>query len=261
MSNTIRFGNGAAYERYMGRWSQLVGEVFLDWLAPAARLRWLDVGCGNGAFTEQIATRCAPSALTGIDPSASQLDFARARPALQGSRLETGDAMALPLPDDSIDIAVMPLVLFFVRDPARGVAEMARVVCPGGTVAAYSWDMDGGGFPYSILRSELERLGVRTPEAPHEDVSRLDVSRRIWEGSGLTEIETRTITVERSFTDVDEYWDIIVGGPSVGATLKALSPQDADVLRQRLRLRLPADAAGRLTYSARANAVRGRVPS
>jgi len=243
----------------MGRWSQLVGEVFLDWLAPKTALRWLDVGCGNGAFTEQIAARCAPAALTGIDPSAPQVEFARARPALKSSRLETGDAMALPLPDDSIDIAVMPLVLFFVPDPARGVAEMARVTSPGGLVTAYSWDMEGGGFPYSALRSELERLGARTPEAPHEDVSRLDVSRRLWEAAGLVEVETRTISVERSFTSIDEYWDIIVGGPSVGATLRSLSAQDARLLKERLRLRFASDAAGRLTCSARANAVRGRV--
>src|SRR6187549_2454060 len=259
MSNTIRFENGAAYERYMGRWSQLVGEEFLGWLAPGAGLRWLDVGCGNGAFTEMIATRCAPAALAGIDPSDAQLAFARSRPALQSARFERGDAMALPLPDNSVDVVVMPLVLFFVPDPARGVAEMARVTCPGGTVAAYSWDMDGGGFPYAILRAELEQLDARTPEAPSEDASRLDVSQRFWEAAGLEAIETRRITVQRSFADLDDYWNTILGGPSVGATLKAMSAGDVAVLKDRLRLRLPADAAGRITYSATANAVKGRV--
>jgi len=50
----IRFDDGAAYERMMGAWSQLVGQVFLDWLSPATGQRWIDVGCGNGAFTEQL---------------------------------------------------------------------------------------------------------------------------------------------------------------------------------------------------------------
>ena len=82
MTDQIRFDDGAAYERYMGVWSRIAGETFLDWLAPEPGLRWLDVGCGNGAFTELIVARCAPAAVDGIDPSEAQLAFARKRPAL-----------------------------------------------------------------------------------------------------------------------------------------------------------------------------------
>ena len=60
-SPTIRFDNGSTYERYMGLWSQAVGDEFLAWLAPPAGAHWLDVGCGNGAFTEMLVARCAPS--------------------------------------------------------------------------------------------------------------------------------------------------------------------------------------------------------
>src|SRR3982751_4835087 len=120
----IRFDDGAAYERYMGTWSRLAGDVFLDWLAPASCLRWLDVGCGNGAFTEMLVERCAPASVTGIDPSEGQLAFARTRPALRAAQFRQGDAMALPFPDDTFDAAVMPLVIFFVPDPEKGVAEM-----------------------------------------------------------------------------------------------------------------------------------------
>src|SRR5256714_8430129 len=77
----IRFDDGAAYERYMGTWSQLAGQAFLDWLEPKPGGRWLDIGCGNGAFTEMIVRRCAPSAVHGIDPSEAQLAYARTRPA------------------------------------------------------------------------------------------------------------------------------------------------------------------------------------
>src|SRR5262245_48706166 len=101
MTEPIRFDNGAAYERYMGKWSQLAGAAFVDWLAPAPGLRWLDVGCGNGAFTEMFATRCAPAAIAGIDPSEPVLAYARARPALHAARILRGDAMALPFPDAS----------------------------------------------------------------------------------------------------------------------------------------------------------------
>src|SRR5207302_4560772 len=114
-------------------------------------LRWLDVGCGNGAFTETIVERCAPLSVDGVDPSAEQLAYARTRPASLIAQFKQGDAMALPFPDNVFDAIVMPLVIFFVPDPAKGVAEMARVVVPGGLVTAYSWDMFGGGFPYDAL--------------------------------------------------------------------------------------------------------------
>src|SRR5580704_14182276 len=65
----IRFNDGGAYERGMGGWSRLVGEVFLDWLAPPSGARWIDVGCGSGAFTELLMQRCAPAEVHGIDPS------------------------------------------------------------------------------------------------------------------------------------------------------------------------------------------------
>lgn len=94
MTDQIRFDDGAAYERYMGTWSQLVGEAFLDWLAPGPGLRWLDVGCGNGAFTETIVERCAPASVDGIDPSDGQLAYARTRPAARVARFQVGDAYA-----------------------------------------------------------------------------------------------------------------------------------------------------------------------
>ena len=250
---------GAAYERYMGKWSQLAGETFLDWLAPESGLRWLDVGCGNGAFTEMLVERCAPVSVQGIDPSEAQLAYARTRPASRVAQFRQGDAMALPFPDDTFDAAVMPLVIFFVPDPARGVAEMARVVCPGGIVAAYAWDMVGGGFPYEALQVEMRGLGVAVPVPPSPDASRIDAMRDLWTGAGLDAVETREITVQRTFADFDDYWTTILGGPSVGPQLAAMAPADLALLKARMRARLPADATGRITYSARANAVKGRV--
>jgi SAM-dependent methyltransferase len=259
MSQSIQFDDGAAYERYMGKWSQLAGETFLDWLAAPRGLRWLDVGCGNGAFTEMIADRCAPSAIDGVDPAEGQLVFARKRPALASARFHQGDAMALPYPDNAFDVAVMPLVIFFVPNPAKGVAEMARVVCPGGLVTAYAWDMVGGGFPYWTLQAEMREMGVAVPSAPSPGASRADTMRELWTGAGLDGIETREIEVQRTFADFDDYWTTVFGGPSVGRQLRAMSAEELARLKDRMRVHLPADAAGRITYSARANAVKGRV--
>ncbi|THT99378.1 methyltransferase domain-containing protein [Lampropedia puyangensis] len=256
---SIRFQNGASYERYMGKWSQLVGQRFLDWLAAPAQLQWLDVGCGNGAFTEMLINQCQPASVHGIDPSEPQLAYARQRPALAHVVLEQADAMALPYPDDRFDAAVMPLVIFFVPKPEQGVAEMKRVVRPGGTVSAYAWDMVGGGFPYEILLSEIRALGITIPEPSSPDASRMEVMQRLWSEAGLQDVQARAITVYRVFDDFEDFWSTALGAPSVGQTLAALSDADRTLVRERVFARLPADADGRITYSARANAIKGRV--
>ena len=258
-TNQIRFDDGAAYERYMGRWSQLAGETFLDWLALAPGLRWLDVGCGSGAFTELIVDRCAPASVEGIDPSEGQLAYARTRAAARIAQFRQGDAMAQPFSDDEFDVAVMPLVIFFVSDPPRGVAEMQRVVRPGGVVSAYAWDMAGGGFPYAALLAEIRALGVDVPSPPSPDASRLDAMRELWTGAGLDGVETRDITVQRTFASFDEYWTIILGGSSIGPRLAAMAPEDLAVLEARMRALLPVEADGRIVCHARANAVKGSV--
>src|SRR5579859_7958940 len=141
------FGDGKAYERMMGRWSRLVGEQFLDWLGAPRGLRWIDVGCGNGAFTEVLIARSAPSAVVGVDPSEGQLAYARTREGVKSAEFHVGSATALPFADRSFDAAAMALAITFIADAVKAAAEMARVVRPGGLVATYMWDIPGGGLP------------------------------------------------------------------------------------------------------------------
>ncbi len=255
----FNFSNGAAYERYMGIWSQLVGEAFLDWLAPGPGLRWLDVGCGNGAFTDLVVARSRPNSVQGIDPSEGQLAYARTRFSPSLVQFRQGDAMAQPFPDSTFDVAVMPLVIFFVPDPGKGVSEMTRVVCPGGMVTAYAWDMVGEGFPYESLLAEIRTMGIPVPVEPSRDASRLDVMQGLWAGAGLSQVESRVFVVDRTFADFDDYWTTILGSPSVGSILTAMSSENIAHLQGRIRERLPKDADGRITYAARANAIKGRV--
>jgi ubiquinone/menaquinone biosynthesis C-methylase UbiE len=261
----IRFDDGAGYERMMGKWSRLAGDVFLDWLAPRPDLRWLDVGCGNGAFTELLVERCAPAEVHGIDPSEGQLAFARQRPAARVAEFHRGDAMALPFADanseEGFDVAVMALVIFFVPDPAKGVAEMVRVARPGGAIAAYAWDVLGGGFPLEPIQVELRALGVTPLLPPSAGASRMAALRGLWTDAGLDAVETREITVQRTFTDFEDFWTTSILGSSMRPTLAAMAPGDIALLKARVRARLPADAAGGVTYGARANAIKGRVPT
>ena len=234
----IRFDDGAAYEDFMGRWSLQAGVAFLDWLSPAMGLRWLDVGCGNGAFTELLARRCAPRALEGVDPSEGQLAFARTRFAgASDVGFRIADAMALPFPDASFDAVASALVLFFIPDPARGVAEMARVIRPGGGVCGYVWDFHGGGFPYFALQDEMARMGMQPMLPPSVEVSRLEALRRTFEGAGLVDVETTELVVQRRFSDFEEFWTAASRGPAIAPRLSSQAGGQRDLLRSRMRER------------------------
>jgi len=255
----IRFDDGAAYDRGMGVWSQLAGQVFLDWLAPSSGLRWIDIGCGSGAFTELLAQRYAPAEIQGIDPSEAQFAFARARPALRKATFLRGDAMALPFETDRFDAAVMALVLFFVPDPAKGVAEMARVVRPGGTVSSYLWIAgEGPPAPFAV---ELAAFGAAVARAPSADAARMEVLRALWTDAGLEAVESREIKVRRTFADFDDLWSSSMGISQVEDAVATLAASDVQLLKARLWARLPADPQGRITYAARVNAIKGRVPN
>jgi hypothetical protein len=152
----------------------------------------------------------------------------------------------------------MPLVIVFVPDPAKGVAEMSRVVRTGGVVAAYMWDQNAG-FPYHTLMAEMRALGADVPVPPSPDAARLDVMRDLWTGAGLAEVSTREVTVERTFASFGDYIETVRLSASVGRSLAAMSAADLARLEARLRELLPAGADGRITYSARANCIRGQV--
>jgi len=259
--NQIRFDDGAAYERMMGVWSRLAGDVFLDWLAPSPGGRWVDVGCGNGAFTELLVQRCAPTEICGVDPSEGQLSFARSRHTGGVAVFQLGDAMALPFDDSRFDAAVMALVIFFVPEPAQGVAEMKRVVRPGGTLSAYAWDvLEPGGFPLGPMQEELRAMGRKPMMPPRADVSRMETLRALWADAGLTDVATREITIARTFEDFEDFWASVQIAVSMAQAIREMSPEENARLKDRLRARLPADASGRITYTSRANAVTGRVP-
>ena len=257
----IRFDDGASYERSTGVWSKFAGNVFLDWLKPESGLRWVDVGCGNGAFTELIFNHFAPTEVHGIDPSEAQLDFARTRPGARTAKFQLGDAMALPFSDDSFDVAVMALAIYFVPDPAKGVAEMVRVVRPGGQIAAFVWDVVAGKATATPIQSEMVAMGYTPSRQPSAHASRIEALHELWVDAGLDAIETREIDVQRTFEDFDDFWTTTLLIPVLRPTFAAMPSKDREILKARVRERLPADATGRITYEARANAVKGRKPA
>ena len=135
---------GEAYEPYVGRWSRRVAKEFLDPLGLEPGANWLDVGCGTGALTGEILASQDPLSVTGIDPSEAFLAYARERVKDDRASFRQGDAQALPVADGAFHAVVSGLVLNFVPDQAKAVAEMRRAARPGGVVAAYVWDYAEG---------------------------------------------------------------------------------------------------------------------
>jgi ubiquinone/menaquinone biosynthesis C-methylase UbiE len=255
------FTDGAAYERLMGRFSHAAGEIFLDWLAPSKGLNWIDVGCGTGAFTRLILDRCAPKKVSALDPSAEQIAYARTTPAAKQVDFQIGDAQSLPFGDSTFDAGAMALVITFVPDPNKAVAELKRVVKPGGMVGTYMWDFFNNGFPQHPMRKAAERMGIEIPYLPGHAHSHMENMEGYFKSAGLADVATRVIEVDVTYPNFDEYWTGQTALANyVVQQIRKMSAADLERLKSDLRASLPKDMNGHIAYKARANAVKGRVP-
>ena len=255
------WSSGAQYEAYVGRWSRLIARTFVPWLGVAPAKRWLDVGCGSGVLTQTILHAAQPDAVTGIDPSEGFLAHARAAITDPRAQFLVGDARALPVESDSYDAIVSGLVLNFVPDTERAVAEMARVARPGGTVAVYVWDYAGG---MQFMRAFWDAAVAVDPSARALDqgsrypVCHPDALERLFSAMRLRDVTTRAIDIATTFRDFDDYWTPFLGGQGAAPSyLKTLDEERLTAIRERLRAALPTAADGSIALVARAWAARG----
>jgi hypothetical protein len=165
----------------------------------------------------------------------------------------------LQVADAAADAAVMALVLFFVPDPAVGVAEMCRAVRSGGVVAAYHWDILGGGFPLADIGAEMLKLGIAPRLPPSVGASTLDASTALWQAAGLRDVRACQITVQRRFDRFDDYWNSAATSNTLRPMFDAMSADRRELLKANVRHRVRA-GDGPLTLSARANAITGIKP-
>jgi hypothetical protein len=93
------------------------------------------------------------------------------------------------------------------------------------------------------------------------DASRMEALRTLWCDAGLVSIETREISVHRTFVDFDDFWAVGMLGSTTGPTIAAMDRRDSELLKTKVHARLKADGKGRITCQARANAMKGLVPS
>jgi SAM-dependent methyltransferase len=255
--------HGDRYERYVGRWSRLVGQELLDWLAVAPASDWLDVGSGTGALSRTIVERASPASVTGIDPAAGFVAHAQAN--VPRATFVGGDAQGLPFEDGAFDAVVSGLVLNFVPDADQAAAEMTRVARSGATVAAYVWDYSGR---MELMRyfwdaaAELDPVARELDEGRRfRDFERPDNLERLFRDAGQHDVESRAIDVPTTFRDFEDYWEPFLGGQGPApAYATSLGEVERERLRALLRERLPAAPDGTISLVARAWAVRGRKP-
>lgn len=257
MVEEIKFQDGESYEMWMGVWSQLIGEQFLEWLSPQSAATWIDIGCGNGTFTEQIYNACSPSEIQALDPSPEQIEFALQRIQSETASFQVGDAMDLPFGANSFDYATMALVLFFVPDPDVGTAEMVRVTKPDGSISAYVWDVLEGGLPVEAISAQLRKLEIPYPRPPSAEVSRIERLEETWIKAGLSDVETKQISVHRTFENFQQFWDITTLSPSIGPVLAKSQAGIKDQVKLMTQEALGVDDGKPVTISGFANAVKG----
>jgi SAM-dependent methyltransferase len=250
---------GDAYELYVGRWSTTVAHEFVGWLGLPADLRWLDAGCGTGALTAKVLERGRPRSVTGADPSEGFL--AKARERVEGARFCVADAQALPFADNAFDVVVSGLALNFVPDEGEAVAEFLRVATVDGVVAGYVWDYADG---MAMMRYFWDAAAALDPDAAGLDegrrfpLCRPEPLRALWVRAGLGNVGVRAIDVDTVFADFNDLWTPFLGGqgPAPAYTM-SLRQDHRDALRDLLRARIPTNADGTITLTARAWAVRG----
>jgi SAM-dependent methyltransferase len=180
-------------------------------LLPSLRpgLDLLDVGCGPGTITVDLAARVAPGRVLGLDLSADPLDEARAAGERAGLEVTfaVGDVYALDLPDDSFDVVHAHQVLQHLTDPVAALREMARVCRPGGVIAVR--DVDYGAFvtfpPDPALDRWLELYG----QVARRNDAEPDAGRRLlsWaHAAGLRDVAASASTYCYASPAEREWW-------------------------------------------------------
>jgi ubiquinone/menaquinone biosynthesis C-methylase UbiE len=247
--------SGDPYEYFMGRWSRLVGQSFINWLSAKPEKKWLDVGCGTGALSEAVLSSKNPSALVALDQSEGFVNSVQQRLG-KSAHCEVGDAMDLSFQDSSFDYVISGLVLNFIPEPEKALREMKRVISPDGVVAVYIWDYSG---KMEFLKYFWDAVVVLDPAASglHEGTRFPDANAeglyRLFEKAEFANTKVDSLEIETNFNNFDDYWKPFLGGQGPAPTyVLSLSESDRRRLRDTLHDSLPIQEDGSIPMIARA---------
>jgi 2-polyprenyl-3-methyl-5-hydroxy-6-metoxy-1,4-benzoquinol methylase len=210
------------------RWRTAVNSA--AYLLPSLRpgLELLDVGCGPGTITVDLAARVAPGRVLGLDVSADPLDEARATAARAGVAVTfgVGDVYGLAVPDDSFDVVHAHQVLQHLTDPVAALREMARVCRPGGVIAVR--DVDYAATTWFPLDPRLDDWLALYRRVARRNEAEPDAGRRLlaWaHAAGLRDVVATTSSWCFATPDEREWWGRSWAGR---ATSSAFAEQAVD---------------------------------
>jgi SAM-dependent methyltransferase len=258
--------DGAAYERFLGRWTGRLAAALIEFAKLPEDGPLLDVGCGTGSVAFELRRRYPDRSVWAVDISQAYLAFARGRAGGASIRLEQADAARLPFDAGRFSAAIAQLALNFVPDARQTVQEMRRVTRSGGVVAAAVWDFRGG-LVYQRLfwdtaaAIEPQAAATRDRLFSHP-LAQPEGLVRLWREIGLQEMDGGSLTIRMDYAGFDDYWEPLLGGQGPFGAYVAGLPE-----RRRARIRTAVRAAylagapdGPRSLTATAWAVRGRVP-
>jgi ubiquinone/menaquinone biosynthesis C-methylase UbiE len=233
MASSFTVHDAAGYEQLMGRWSRALAPSFIEFAGIAAGEEILDVGCGTGSLTFELATHAELAGITAIDFAPAFVEAATRRNTDQRVKIQQADAMALPFADTSFDRAMALLVLHFVPDAPLAIREMQRVVRPGGVVAAVVWDHLGGMPGMRMIVDTLAMLSEAGRQLRNRYVFQPMMQpgemKNAFAAEGLTGVVETELTMRMSYAGFDDLWGPIAAGEGpIGKFVGTLAPAELD---------------------------------
>ncbi len=258
--------DGAAYDRFIGRWTRRLAVAVLPYAEPIPEGDLLDVGCGTGSLALEARARYPSRKVVGGDVAEPYLRFAAAKSGAEGISFQHEDACAMSFAEARFGASFALIVLNFVSDPLSAAREMRRVTRPGGPVVVAGWDFRGGLVYQRLLWDSA--AGVEPGAAAVRDrlfSGKLALPNGIADllrEAGLQDVQRDSVTIRMDFADFADYWEPLRGGQGpVGGYVAALAPDKQNTVREAVRAAFLSGAPdGERSLTATAWVVRGTVP-